>query len=164
MDPITRDSEPTAKSRIKFLRRRVIENERGEPYMIRLTLFSCPLFAIFLHKILLSDSDRELHDHPWPFVTFILWGRYTEHVPADQQFIGFDEYGEMITKSIWQWRWWPIWHRAKDCHRIELDIDYAKRCYKPVYTLFIHGPRCREWGFHTPQGWVDQKTYLGDRA
>jgi hypothetical protein len=30
-------------------------------------------------------------------------------------------------------------------HRIIID--------EPCYTLFITGPRIRNWGFHCPQGW-----------
>jgi hypothetical protein len=26
-----------------------------------------------------SDYDREGHDHPWPFVSFVLKGGYWEH-------------------------------------------------------------------------------------
>lgn len=60
--------------------------------------------------------------------------------------------------------------RPKFAHRIELfdefftladfdgDVDawrYAPRRRDPVWTLFITGPRVREWGFHCPgRGWV----------
>ncbi|MDN5849106.1 MAG: hypothetical protein L0H63_05630, partial [Nitrococcus sp.] len=37
--------------------------------------------------------------------------------------------------------------RARSAHRLAL-IDA-----EPVITLFITGPRVREWGFHCPQGW-----------
>lgn len=34
------------------------------------------------HKILLhrfrAHRDLEYHDHPWPFVTFVLWGSYVD--------------------------------------------------------------------------------------
>ena len=35
---------------------------------------------IFLHHILRSDTDASPHDHQWTFWSFILFGRYVEHV------------------------------------------------------------------------------------
>lgn len=56
-------------------------------------------------------------------------------------------------------RWWIIPHnrfcnlylhhflrRATFTHRIELTNG-------PVWTLFLTGPKVREWGFHCPQEW-----------
>ena len=37
--------------------------------------------SVRIHHILSSDSDRVLHDHPWPFVTMILRGGYFEDRP-----------------------------------------------------------------------------------
>lgn len=50
---------------------RVIHNECGEPYMVRLNIFNYRWFSIKMHIILRSDDDRALHDHPWWFVTWI---------------------------------------------------------------------------------------------
>ena len=38
-------------------------------------------------------------------------------------------------------------------HRIE--IRGGEQCW----TLFITGPRIREWGFHCPQGWRHWRDY-----
>ena len=39
-----------------------------------------------------------------------------------------------------------IYRAAGDAHRIELDAG-------PAWTLFVTGPKYREWGFHCPDGW-----------
>lgn len=40
---------------------------------------------IMLHHILRADDDRCQHDHPWGFVTLVLWGGYVELVGEDQR-------------------------------------------------------------------------------
>jgi hypothetical protein len=37
---------------------------------------------LYLHKIMRSDADRELHDHPWAFASLILWRGYHEETEA----------------------------------------------------------------------------------
>ncbi len=157
---------------VRLLSRRVIHNLEGSPYLIRWTLISTPWFRIFLHKILRSDDDRDLHDHPWPFATLLLWGRYTEHVPVHTP----PEWKErrfkpckMITKSRMFGPGSLIFHKAEDCHRLDLELSAITTDrgppidgywqFKPVWTLFIAGPRQREWGFHTPTGWVPWEEY-----
>lgn len=66
-------------------------------------------------------------------------------------------------------------HRPKFAHRIELwpwwlgpnDVEMPPRAQRddpnlraPCWTLFITGPRVREWGFHCPdRGWVHWKQF-----
>ncbi|MFP5276951.1 MAG: DNA methyltransferase [Acidobacteriota bacterium] len=47
------------------------------PYLTRYTLFSTPWIHLCIHVFHRSDAD-ELHDHPWPFASLILWGGYIE--------------------------------------------------------------------------------------
>lgn len=88
-------------------------------------------FNIYLHHFLRDDDDRALHDHPWLNCSILLTGGYREHVPG---------------RAIDRRRWWPVFRRAVASHRIELT-------HGQVWTLFITGPKIREWGFHCPQGW-----------
>ena len=97
---------------------------------------------IFLHKFLKSDPD-DLHDHPWPYFTFILCGGYWEYTPKGK---------------FWRGPLTFRWNRAKSLHRIELDPN-VKNCW----TLFIPGPKQREWGFVTKDGWVHNENYLNNR-
>ena len=52
----------------------------GELYLTRLTLLKTPWFSVKLHWIHKADPDRDLHDHPWPFASFVLRGWYKELV------------------------------------------------------------------------------------
>jgi hypothetical protein len=90
---------------------------------------------IYLHLFLRSDYDRALHDHPFDSTSIILQGSYREHLADGTSRILVE--GDVVTR------------KAEDAHRIEL-IDE-----QPVWTLFIRGPKVREWGFLTgPSGWT----------
>ncbi|WP_408585959.1 hypothetical protein [Novosphingobium sp.] len=88
---------------------------------------------VYLHQINRSDDDRALHDHPWANTSYILSGGYIEHTPHGS----FTRMaGDMIERE------------APDLHRLE--------CFPkiPCVSLFLTGPKVREWGFQCPQGWV----------
>lgn len=94
-------------------------------------------FNIYLHHFLRSDDDRALHDHPWWNLSIILKGQYLEHVP-----------GKVKLRKRFQ----IVLRKPTATHRIELISG-------PVWTLFLTGPRVREWGFHCPQGWRHWKIF-----
>lgn len=89
-------------------------------------------FNIYLHKFIRSDDDRALHDHPWFNCSILIDGNYIEHTPKGSF---LRKYGHIYFRTCWA------------SHRVEL-IDG-----KSVTTIFITGPRMRNWGFHCPQGW-----------
>lgn len=91
-----------------------------------------PFCSVYLHEILHSDDDGALHDHPWDNTSILLSGSYTEHTPAGS--FG-RKAGDVVDR------------KAEDSHRLELDEGGR------AVTLFITGPRRREWGFDCPQGW-----------
>ncbi len=95
-----------------------------------------PWFNVYLHRINASDDDRALHDHPWWNVSIILRGRYLEVVRRRAGLVArMRNAGSMVFR------------RGRTAHRLEVqDGEHA-------WTLFITGPRIREWGFHCPQGW-----------
>lgn len=95
-------------------------------------------FNVYLHRFLRSDDDRALHDHPWDNQSWLLEGEYLEHTPYG---VLHRRAGDYIERA------------AKSAHRIEL-IDG-----KPTTSLFITGPKIREWGFFCPQGWVHWQTF-----
>jgi hypothetical protein len=153
---------------MKFFRKRIIHNFKGDPYLVRYTLFSCKWFGVFLHKIMRSDSDRDLHDHPWSFWTFLLAGRYTEDVPLDNPPM-YKPNGCMYTRPRIFAAGSLVRHRAEDAHCLTLPrtwrwdgLEGSKEPdgFIPVWSLFIHGPRRREWGFHTAAGWIPWETYV----
>lgn len=88
---------------------------------------------LYLHEFRRSDDDRALHDHPWPNTSYVLRGRYREHTPE-----GIYERvaGDVVSRP------------AEALHRVELYPG------ETAVTLFMTGPKVREWGFQCPQGWV----------
>jgi hypothetical protein len=110
------------------------------PYLRRWWLIPRnPVFNVYLHQFLRSDDDRALHDHPWASMSIILRGRYLEHTID----AGGIHQRRLLTAGDRRVRL-----TGKFAHRVEL-VD------GPCWTLFITGPRYREWGFHCPErGWV----------
>ena len=115
-------------------RKPFIVGGEADPYLRRWWIIPRNrLFNIYLHQFLRSDDDRALHDHPWWNLSILLRGSYREH---------------------WQWDF-PVvrtagcvaLRRPEAGHRIELLGN------RPCWTLFLTGPKVREWGFHCPRGW-----------
>lgn len=121
---------------------------QDRPYLRRWWLLPRnPLFNVYLHQFLRSDDDRALHDHPWLFnASLILRGSYTEETIA----AGGIHVRTLREAGSFKFRWGPA------PHRVEL---HDGQCW----TLFITGPRVREWGFHCPDaGWVHWKRFTAD--
>jgi len=143
----------------------------GQLYLRRWRLFECPWFGIYLHKICRPDRDRALHDHPWPFVSYVIKGSYEEEVPC-QWFTGAVVPGKYLeskrTKDFLlgkrEIRWFNF-KRAKDAHRISeiISNQFPKSLSSnlPIWTLVLRGKRQRVWGFYTEKGWVPWNEYLG---
>lgn len=104
-------------------------------------------FNIYLHHFLASDDDRALHDHPWINLSILLKGHYWEHLAAGPIMSPWE-----VQRNQGEW---IFRHSGKISHRIELEDN------KPVWTLFITGPRYRIWGFHCPDGWKPYYEFLG---
>ena len=145
---------------LKFLdrigrKRIVMDRGENQPYLERYYLFLKERerfpFNVFLHKFLKSDPD-DVHDHPWPYATLILKGGYWEWIPI------FDSVRRK-TGEIQHWRG-PGHFRicsATSYHRIELDPNIT------AWTLFMPGPKQREWGFLVKNQWVQWQEYLQQR-
>ena len=126
-------------------KRVVLDRHSNEPYLTRYYLFLKDRrwfpFNVFLHNFHKGDLD-DLHDHPWPYCTIILKGGYWEHTAAGER----------------------LWRRAgtirvatpRSLHRIELEPG------TDVWTLFIPGPKVREWGFIRNGKWIQHERYLND--
>ena len=97
-------------------------------------------FNIYFHRFFGSDAPTP-HDHPWISLGVILDGEYLEHTPK----------GDFVRKTGNLTIRLP-----SSLHWIEID--------KPVYTLFITGPRVRRWGFQCKDRWVDFREYIDRRG
>lgn len=103
-------------------------------------------FNIYLHKFIGNDDDRALHDHPWWSLSIRLRGQLKEHF-YKAPFWKFPNFQESVRLA-------PMvcFRHANFAHRLEIVNN------KPAWTIFITGPRKRDWGFHCPKGWQHWST------
>ena len=106
------------------------------PFLTRLHIVKAPWFAVCLHWIHKPDAEPHEHDHPVSFLSLILRGWYHQSWN-----------GGHFKPS----RWLNL-VRATDRHRITAVGP-------GTLTLCFMGPKVREWGYHTPRGWVHWKAH-----
>lgn len=114
---------------------------------------------LYLHHILRSDADWALHDHPWWFVSMILWGGYWEH-RGHERYLWCDPISG-CTKHEWteitrKWRWLlsVAFRPTSTAHRIEMPEG------KTAWTLVLTGRTVRTWGFYCRMGWVPWQDFV----
>lgn len=116
--------------------------DANSPYLTRYTLVETKWFQLCLHIFHRSD-EVDLHDHPWPFLSLLLWRGYMEETPTGKS------------------RKWPgmiLYRKAKHIHRVEL-IDERK-----AVTLVLMGKRYREWGFIVNNRWMQWQNYFKEKG
>lgn len=150
--------------------------------------FDNRLFGAYLHHIDRPDPGFDLHDHPWPFVSIILRGGYTEEYADTRMAAILCDVAEKTERKLAQRaktlrlmghsskqmpavpdhlprgevRTWARW----SIHRIPLGIAHRIAHAEPgTVTLVIRGPKCRSWGFYPPFGFIPHWDYrdLGRR-
>ncbi|WP_081630737.1 hypothetical protein [Thioalkalivibrio sp. ALE16] len=134
--PITRWLSGWAR---RYMNRRPPDFVIGNDYLRRWYVIpKNRLFNVYLHAVIKSDDDRALHDHPWlGNMSWVLSGCYREHMPNGSRLL---EGGSRVFRG------------ARSPHRLEVVAS-------PVLSLFITGPKVREWGFHCPNGWRHWKEF-----
>jgi hypothetical protein len=116
---------------------------KERPYMLRWYVVPRNRWLnVYLHKFMRDDDDRALHDHPWNFVSVMLWGSYWE----------WQDWGGVIHGARRAWLSFAF-RRATDQHRVTLRRDDAGQPI-PCWTLVFTGPKVRTWGFWCPKGFV----------
>jgi hypothetical protein len=124
---------------------------KDNPYMLRWWVIPRnKYFNIYLHHILRSDDDRALHDHSYWNLSFLLQGSYKEILPV-------------VPNDPW-WGTWSkiratgdlVFRTAEASHRLELMNEGQASCW----SLFVTGPRTREWGFACEKGWRPWKEFV----
>lgn len=127
--------------------------KNGDPYLTRWWLTSKTherhqarkwLPGILLHHIWRPDEDRAPHSHPWWFVSVVLKGFYVEN--------RYNQSGRW-NKRVVRNRFSIAFRRAADLHEIAVVSP-------DLWTLVLAGPKRREWGFMTPNGWVHWENYV----
>jgi hypothetical protein len=126
-----------AMKRLRFWKVFNLKWADGTIFMIRYTLIKdlaarFPQYpklpdSIKLHRFLRSDED--MHDHPWPFYSILIWRSYVEETPTGNA----------------RRRWLSVrYHPANYIHKV---------CVEPgreAWTLCLTWKREREWGFWIP--------------
>jgi hypothetical protein len=127
-------------SKTLFWKTQYIYRHDGRLYIKRLIIFRLPFLALMLHRIYLSDTDC-MHNHPWPFVTCILWRGYWEYTPNKTTPTHYKAPAILYRPSSYT-------------HRLEVKEDG-----RPTISLVFTGKKIRKWGFFTPTGWVYWRQY-----
>lgn len=126
---------------------------------------------IYLHKVV-GDDERYFHDHPWNSVGLILKGAYVEWTPYEQKLYKLNRKLtqsafsiEVLSQGNVKYRDITYAHyltiRKPDDH---FDPKFPPK-HIPVWSLFITGPKKRDWGFYNRQGeWEDHVKWCTDRG
>jgi len=121
-------------------------------YITRLHIIKSPWWAIMLHWINGPDPEPHMHDHPVTFLSVILRGGYVEKMPIVRHQFTVMGWVERPGVAHYERRWFNYIRAGKHIH----TIVYVK---PNTLTLCFVGPKVREWGFHTEDGWVFWKEY-----
>lgn len=99
-----------------------------------------------LHRTLRSDRARDLHDHPWHYVSIILEGGYVEEIEVAHGLNPLTERRRYRPGDV-------LFRHAEHRHRLEVDegID--------CWSLVLTSHNVREWGFWTSSGFVPWREY-----
>ena len=143
------------------------------PYMLRYWLFHLgrsgkhgdyPWIGARVHVICSSDDDRAFHDHPWPFISLLLRGSYTELRPYSAELAmqgdphtklaceligGHTEVVHKTTRRTGS----LAFRRAHDWHMVRLAPG------KSAITLFVTLPAVQDWGFLAYFGRLRRKVH-----
>lgn len=147
--------------------RKIPDREGNGIYLERLHLlaraFTLWLLRPNIHAILMSDDPNDgLHDHPWPYFTYILAGGYFEHL--------------LDGSRVWRGPGYWTFRSAKSLHRLELeetsvsDGPMVVRGERTCWTLFIMGPRLRTWQFlvngvrYNYDEWLKRRGYYNNQS
>lgn len=141
-----------------------------EPYLTRWIICKFKHFHLYMHKFHRSDSD-DLHDHPWDFISVVLWRGYIEETfiksprLVNTGYENINNAPKALYSPLYKYitkrkkRIYPgqiIFRPATHAHRVELINN------KPAYTLLINFGYVRQWGFFTKNYWQHFIGYFND--
>lgn len=114
-------------------------------YLRRWSLWLPFGWSIKLHKIVRADDDRCQHNHPWLMIRIILVGGYIENRGT-------------CSVTLKPWRPWIPWRIYVTPSKFKHRIAYLLK--ESSWSLIICGPKVREWGFFTKEGWMHWKQFV----
>ena len=107
------------------------------PYARRWVL-NLGVCSLRVHHFYRSDDKRYFHDHPWWYITLVLWGSYTDVSPGGDVLLRL---GSIATR------------RAEHQHTVVVGP-------RGVWTLLLTGPEKRKWGFWVNGKWLRARRYF----
>jgi hypothetical protein len=114
-------------------------DEQHNLYLERFYILKTPWCELMIHRFHLGDVPI-MHDHPWDSANVILEGGYLEHVLEDGQ-----------ERAYFRKPGYFGQRKAEDFHWVELMPGSSSH----VWTVFGTFRRRKDWGFLTPEGYVD---------
>lgn len=112
-----------------------VYNDNGVPFLERYFVACFFGTTVYLHRFVVSDPDRGLHDHPWGWAfSLVLSGRYVELRRNGE--LRFIEWFNLLSGNTF--------------HRVLLQHDGFSGKPMQCWTLFVHGPKRKGWGFLRP--------------
>ena len=124
---------------------------------------------LYLHKFMRDDDDRANHDHPSFALSWLLHTGYLEHTidaggikhrrfhpPGSLRFMGlFHAHRIELLRVAQNGVVRPVEAARCKATAAENPLPTLDDPAAPCWSLFLFGPRLREWGFHCPdRGWV----------
>lgn len=160
MTAVMRRLDGTAETARKrgLWRRMRLRRSDGRVYLDRWGIGHDRIGRVLIHRMEAPDPGVDLHDHPWWFVSLVLWGGYTEQRAQTRDAPVF---AGQAARSSFALRGAESERRPGSIRTMRLDechtITQLRR--RTCWTLVIGGPRRRRWGFYLPEGYVDEHTY-----
>lgn len=122
-----------------FMSPMTLRDAEGNVYLERLRILDTPLFGVYIHHITAEDPDRDLHNHPWPFLSIVLSGHYIEEITREPH------------ADVWKTELEA--HKRGSIHKFSLAWAHRIRSVDDgTWTLIIRGRRRPNWGFFIAPG------------
>lgn len=139
----------------------IVRGSDAEVYMKRWWLIPRNrLFNVYLH-CMLGDDDAVMHDHMYASLSLVLTRGLGEKYCRDPRREFFFE--QDLGTGNWDRRSYWVQSRSFQAG----DVIYRSRHFahqllveSPAWTIFVTGPRLKEWGFWCPRGWKHFKDYV----
>jgi hypothetical protein len=149
----------TTHARLTFLRRLTLTGPDGRRFLDRRGI-DLHWFGVYVHRIDAPDPGVDLHDHPWPAVSIILRGGYTEEWSEAREAPWLAKIADVLGGG--PARGYVRTWRAGTVHRIRMTDAHRITDVRPhTWTLLLRGRKSRSWGFYLPStnGFTDQRSY-----
>jgi hypothetical protein len=146
--------------RAGLYRRLTLRRADGEVYLDRWSITHDRIGGVMLHRMQAPDPGVDLHDHPWSFVSVVLWGGYVE-LRADTRDASVIAQAAEQNPQRFTYRGVPVARRPGSIRTMRLDECHtvARLFRRTSWTLVIKGPRRRLWGFYLPTGYMPEAEY-----